>query len=143
MDWQKELEARLADDPRLERKDSRYAAGTGFFYKGKEIAYFPEPATVFIRLSAATIFALRATLVEECVQEVSKDGIRVRLSSAEDLEFAQKVLGRIYREKAGERRPEGKNAKPGGWSAKLKANQSLDEAKVLNAMKRLKVDPEK
>jgi hypothetical protein len=140
MNWQRELEARLADDPRLERKKSRQVEGEAFFFKGKEIANFTAPASVNIRLSAAVIFALGPLAAEECVQEVSKKGIVVRLESEQDLEFAQLILERVFHEKAGERRPEGKNAKPGGWSAKRKATQYLEDAKALKALREL--DPE-
>lgn len=138
MDWQKELEARLADDARLERKKSRRTTGLAFFFKGKEVASFPEPASVSIRMSAAAIYALGALAAQECVKEVSKDGITVRLESEEDLAFAQKVLERLFREKAGERRPEGKNTRKGGWSAKNKATKAFEDAKALKALRDLK-----
>lgn len=142
MDWQKELEARLADDARLERKKSRLGSGLAFFYKGRELAYFAEPASVSIRMSAAAIYALGALAAEECVLAVAKDGIRVRLNSSEDLDFAQKILERLFREKAGERRPEGKNTRRGGWSSKNKATKAFEDAKALKALKEFKVDPE-
>lgn len=135
MDWQRELEARLADDPRLEKKKSRFVEGSGFFYKGREVANFSAPATVNIRMSAAGIFALGFLAGEECVLEVSKKGIVVRLTSEDDLAFTQKILERIYQEKAGEKRPEGKNAKPGGWSAKRKATKYFEDAKALKALR--------
>src|SRR5437868_3719626 len=109
MNWQRELEARLADDPRLERKKSRLATGEAFFFKGREIANFTSPASVNIRMSAEVIFALGALAAEEAVQEVSKKGIVVRLKSEEDVQFAQKMLERVFHEKTGERRPAGKN----------------------------------
>lgn len=141
MDWRKELEARLADDPRLERKKSRRSSGLAFFFKGKEIANFTDSASIYIRMSGASIFALGKLAVEECVLEVSKSGIVVRLESEEDLEFAQMILERVFEEKPGDRRPEGKNARPGGWSAKRKATQYLEDARALKALKDLKVDP--
>lgn len=141
IDWQKELEARLADDPKLERKKSRLVEGLAFFFNGKEIAHFTAPASVNFRLSPANIFALGSLAADESVKELSKQGILVRLECEKDLEFAQKILKRIYQEKTGERRPAGKNAKPGGWSAKRKATQYLEDAKALKALRDLKVDP--
>lgn len=140
MNWQRELEARLADDPRLERKKSRLATGEAFFFKGREIANFTAPASISLRMSPEVIYALGPLAAEEAIQEISKKGIVVRLGSEQDLEFAQKMLERILREKTGGRRPAGKNAKPGGWSAKRKATKYLEDAKALKALRDL--DPE-
>jgi hypothetical protein len=142
MDWQKELEARLADDPRLERKNSRLSTGVGFFFRGKEILNFPASASASIRMSAAMVYALKSMSTEDCVKEVSKDGMLLRLESEGDLEFTQKVLEKIFREKVGERRPEGRNTRPGGWSAKRKAHKPFEDAQALKALRELKKDPE-
>ncbi|RZA05737.1 MAG: hypothetical protein EOP11_12130 [Proteobacteria bacterium] len=137
MDWQKELEARLADDPRLERKESRLGSGSAFFYRGKEIVHLTAPSFVNIRMSAGMLFTLQAFTAEDCVIEVSKDGIVVRLESLNDVELTQKILERLFKEKPGERRPEGKNTRKGGWSAKRKANGALEDALALRSLEKL------
>jgi hypothetical protein len=136
VNWQRELEARLADDARLERKKSRAGNGEGFFFREREVAHFPQPGSVTIRMSAAAVYALGALAAEECVLAVSKDGIVVRLQSEEDLQFAQKILARLFREKAGEKRPEGKSTNRSG-SGKQRATKAFSDAEALKALRNL------
>ncbi|RZA04704.1 MAG: hypothetical protein EOP11_14495 [Proteobacteria bacterium] len=139
MDWKKELEARLADDPRLERKKSRLNDSYGFFFNGKEAVNFARPRTVGLHLMAAGIFALGAKAADERVLEVSKDWIEVRLDSEEDVAFAQKLLESLFREKRGVTgRPKGKTTrKTAGSPKKSKATQAFGDAQALKALRDL------
>lgn len=142
MNWQKELEARLADDPRLERKKSRSLESLAFFYEGKEIANFPRPQSISLRLGAAGVFALGAKAADERVLEVATDTVLVRLDSEEDLAFAQELLERVYREKPGGRRPVGKQTRKASAGRGSKAMKAFEDAQALKNLKSFKAPKE-
>jgi hypothetical protein len=141
MDWQKELEARLADDSRLERKKSRTLSSEAFFLDGKEVANFPRPATVSLRMTAAGIYAMGAKVADERVLEVSSDWILLRLGSEEDLTFAQDLLERIHREKRAVGRPKGKQTRRDKSGRSSKATKAFEDAQALKALKDFKNEP--
>jgi len=142
MDWRKELEARLADDPRLERKKSRFSEATAFFLEGKEIAHFQNGGEIDIRLTAAGIFAFKEGVNHESVAAVATDWLMVRLQSEEDLEFAMKVLDRAIRAaKARVEGPKGKKTRrkaAGKVEGKSEAMKALRIAKALKELEEFK-----
>lgn len=97
MNWPKEFEAQLAEDPRFERGKSRFFDAIAFYYEGKELAHF-EKGGIDIRLTAAGIYALQSRLVADNVITVSKDWVLLRLNSEEDNKFAMAILERAVRE---------------------------------------------
>lgn len=141
MDWRKEMEARLADDPRIERKKSRFSEATAFFLDGKEIAHFHEEPEIDLRLTAAGIFAMKALITHESIVSVSKDWVVIRLESEEDLAFTQDVLERAVKEnRARQSRPKGKQTNRAPKAAKKSgATRELDIAKALKDLEEMKV----
>jgi hypothetical protein len=97
INWPKEFEAQLAEDPRFERGKSRFSEATAIYYEGKELAHF-QGEGIDIRLTAAGIYALQSRLVSDNVITVAKDWVLLRLASEEDNKFAMAVLERAIRE---------------------------------------------
>lgn len=97
INWPREFEAQLAEDPRFERGKSRFSEATAIYYEGKELAHF-QGEGIDIRLTAAGIYALQSRLVAENVITVAKDWVLLRLASEEDNKFALAVLERAIRE---------------------------------------------
>jgi len=137
MNWQKELEARLADDPRLERKKSRSLGSDAFFFDGKEIANFPRAEAVSLKMGAAGIFAMGPKTAEDCVLEVGAEWILIRLECEDDLSFTQELLERIFRGKKNVRLPKGKQTRSGKTGGS-KATKAFSDAEALKALREFK-----
>lgn len=97
MNWPREFEAQLAEDPRFERGKSRFSEAIAFYYEGKELAHF-QGEGIDIRLTAAGIYALQSRLVADNVITVAKDWVLLRLASEEENKFAMAILERAVRE---------------------------------------------
>lgn len=131
MNWPKEMEVRLVEDPRFERGRSRFSDNIAFFYEGKEIAHFQQGG-IDIRLTASGIYALQARLIQDCVITVAKDWVLIRLESEEDLAFAMAVLERAIRE--------AHNAQPGpvGKQTRKTPAKKSEAARAFGIAKALK-----
>lgn len=129
MNWPKEFEVQLADDPRFERGKSRFSEATAIYYEGKELAHF-QGEGIDIRLTAAGIYALQARLVTENVITVAKDWVLLRLASEEDNKFAMAVLERAVRE-AHNASPGPKGKQTRKTSRKSEATRAFGIAKAL------------
>lgn len=135
MNWPREFELTLVEDPRFEQGKSRFGPATAFFYEGKEIAHFQQGG-IDIRLTAAGIYALQSRLTEDCVLSVAKDWVLLRLASEEDNKFAQAILERAIREAHNANpRPTGKKTRrTPARSGKSEATRAFGIAKALKEL---------
>jgi hypothetical protein len=140
INWPKEFELLLLDDPRFERGKSRFGENIAFFYEGKELAHFHQDG-LDIRLTAAGIFALGPRLAEDCVISVAKDWVLVRLCSDEDTKFAMALIEKAIRE-AHNSQPGPKGKQTRRATSKIGESQATRAFGIAKALKELQnLDP--
>ncbi len=99
--------------------ESAFAEGAGFWLNGKQVAHFPEPGVLALRLTRGVIRAERTRLKKDervVLRSNSSDWLAVHFGSEADIGF---VLGLAELSAAAHRSPDGSVGPPPPSGAEL------------------------